>query len=91
MREVEGESAKVKTESGALLRLSQDYLETGNTLCSLEVIPQIGGKVMIVKGRHRGEEGTLVEVNFDKYYGTVKRGNGNTVDLDYADFCKLST
>ena len=73
-------------ESGDLLKLDQDQLET--------VIPNIDSRVKVVNGAYRGEEATLLSVNMDKYNAEVKVETGprvgNTISIDYEDICKIA-
>ena len=75
-------------ESGDLLQLDQDDLET--------VIPAVGGRVRLVNGRGRGEEGVLAALDEANFCVSVRvEGDGplagTTLErVDYEDVCKLS-
>lgn len=70
-------------ESKETLLLDQEHIET--------VIPSIGGKVLIVNGEHRGNEGILENLNVDSFTGTIKLKNGDSFDILYEHFCKIQT
>src|SRR5690242_2731593 len=75
-------------DSGDRLKIDQDELET--------VIPQIGGTVKIVNGEYRGEVGTLLAVDQDKFAARVKitsegEHKGRETWEEYEDICKLQT
>ena len=46
-------------DSSDKIRVDQDQCET--------VIPQVGGRVVLVNGRGRGQEGTVQSIHEDKY------------------------
>ena len=72
-------------QSGDIIRVDQEQLET--------VLPQLGGPVLIVNGACRGEEGTLLALDTDKYKAKVQvqkgTSQGQTVWADYEDICKI--
>jgi DNA/RNA-binding protein KIN17 len=73
---------QVLDDSGDILRIDQDELET--------VIPKvIGEAVMIVNGEGRGKEGVLVSLNSEKYYGSIKVGGEVIERVDFEFFSKL--
>ncbi|CAM9867424.1 unnamed protein product [Scytosiphon promiscuus] len=73
-------------ESGDRLRVDQDDLET--------VIPAVGGEVLVVNGRCRGERGTLLSLDTDAFAASVRITSdgpnlGTVLDkVEYEDFCK---
>lgn len=68
---------------GKKLKLDQEHLET--------VIPSEGREILVVNGEYRGEVGTLVKINVEKFCATVKLlETGEKVDLPYEHFSKLS-
>jgi DNA/RNA-binding protein KIN17 len=74
-------------EAGKLVKLDQEDLET--------VIPQVGGKVRIVNGTHRGAEGQLLSINVDQFSTSIKiqggMHGGRVVEgIEYEDVCKLA-
>ena len=70
--------------SGDILRLDQQEMET--------VIPNIGGKVMVVNGAYRGQVGQLVALHVETFKAEVKieRGpnTGQTEMFEYEDISK---
>ena len=73
--------------SGQLLMLDQDELET--------VIPQVGGKVLVVNGAYRGAEGQLLSINVEEFSTSLRLTTGlhggRVVDgIEYEDVCKLA-
>ena len=78
--------------SGDLIKLDQDHLET--------VIPQPGGRVRLVNGKHRGHCGTLFAIDEARFCARVRLddergggedgGDGPLLELEYEDVCKLS-
>ena len=70
-------------DGGDVLRIDQDDLET--------VIPkQAGKKVRILKGPHRGERATVLELNPKKERGTLELKDGTVLGkVRYDDFSKL--
>lgn len=73
-------------ETGDVLKIDQAYLET--------VIPALGKYVLIVNGRYRGQKGTLLSLDENKFCVSVeiKEGefHGRIVDkLPYEDISKL--
>lgn len=68
------------------LKLDQNHVET--------VIPNIGGKVLIVNGMHVGREAELVKLDQDNFCVDVKLKNGpasgkTITRLSFEDVCKL--
>jgi len=74
-------------DSGDILKIDQSQLET--------VIPALGGRVKVVNGAYRGEEGTLLILNTDKYKAQLRLETGNrtssSIYCDYEDICKIDT
>ena len=73
-------------DSGDILRLDQEHCET--------VIPNVGGKVLIVNGAYRGQTATLQAVDFDQFTATLcissaGASHGRVCQLPYEDFSKL--
>ena len=72
-------------ESGDVLKLDQEQLET--------VIPNIGGRVLVVNGAYRGESATLSSVNVEEFNAQIKLETGShmglVVAVDYADISKI--
>jgi len=68
-------------DSGDVLRLDETHLET--------VIPNVGGRVRIVKGVHRGEEGVLKAVHLEQFCATVETAAGVREGMQYEQVCKL--
>eukprot|EP00668_Euglena_longa_P011993 GGOE01014416.1.p1 GENE.GGOE01014416.1~~GGOE01014416.1.p1 ORF type:complete len:469 (-),score=162.75 GGOE01014416.1:162-1403(-) len=81
--------AKVKMlDTDGSLKVDQEELET--------VVPQLGGKVLLVNGAYRGEVGTLQAVNTEKFAADVLITQGTKRGLlvqgvEYEDFSKLHT
>lgn len=80
-------AAKVQLlDSKTALKLDQEYLET--------VIPQAGGRVLIVNGRHRGLRGRLESLDIDRFCAQImlREGpnRGDVVTLPYEHFSKLA-
>jgi len=73
-------------ESGDLIKIDQAELET--------VIPQPGGQVRIVNGAYRGQLGSLVSVNTEKYSANIKIESGahlgTIIEIPYEDICKIT-
>jgi DNA/RNA-binding protein KIN17 len=57
-------------DSNDVLKLDQKHVET--------VIPQIGRKVLVVKGQYRGSEATLLDVNYDDFNVKIRIESGPT-------------
>lgn len=57
------------------------------------VLPQPGGRVLVVNGRYRGAKGVLEGVDTDKFQAQVRLAGGphegKEVWLEYEDVCKL--
>jgi hypothetical protein len=74
-------------DTGHKLKIDQADLET--------VIPNKGGRVLIVNGAYRGEQGVLVDVLVDQFKAVVRVDSGpyrgNTLDKPYEDICKLAS
>jgi ribosomal protein S4E len=61
--------------------LTEDDVET--------VIPYVGGKVIVVSGKHIGCTGKIVEINKDKYRAYVDLdAENNEVKFDFEDICE---
>ena len=59
------------------------------------VIPKVGGRVRLLQGPQRGQDGEVRKINEDQFSVTVelllpKGGGGQTVQLPYEDLCKLA-
>eukprot|EP00903_Cladosiphon_okamuranus_P006907 g6722.t1 len=73
-------------DSGDRLRVDQDDLET--------VIPAVGGELLIVNGRCRGERATLLSLDTDAFAASVRVTSdgpdfGTVLDkVEYEDVCK---
>lgn len=68
------------------LKLDQNHVET--------VIPNIGGRVMVVNGMHVGREAELIKLDQDNFCVDVKLKNGPAIGkiitrLPFEDVCKL--
>jgi DNA/RNA-binding protein KIN17 len=72
-------------ESGAVLQLDQDDLET--------VLPKPGGTIVFVRGTERGKRGTVVGIDEESFSLAVRLdGTPQIVDrVEYEDVCKLSS
>ena len=73
--------------NGKLLKLDQDELET--------VIPQVGGRVLVVNGTYRGAEAKLVAINVEQFSTSLQvlsgMHAGRTIEgVEYEDVCKLA-
>ena len=58
-------------------------------------LTQVGGKVLIVNGSHRGAEGQLLSINVDAFSTSIKiqggMHGGRVVEgIEYEDVCKLA-
>lgn len=69
-------------ETGHVLKLDQEHLET--------VIPSCGGQVLVVAGKHKGSVGVLIELVEEKFAARCKLEDGSTRALSYEHVCKLS-
>ena len=76
-------------ESGDLLRLGEDDLET--------VIPAVGGRVRVLNGRGRGAAATLIAIDEARFCVQVeveaghRLAHGTVLErLEYEDVCKLA-
>lgn len=70
-------------DSGDVIRVAMQQLET--------VLPQPGGRVLVVQGKaRRGEKGTLERINTERFNATVKFSDGFTADFPYEDICKYA-
>ena len=70
-----------------LIKLDQDELET--------VIPQVGGRVLVVNGAYRGAEAKLVAINVEQFSTSLQvlsgAHAGRTIEgIEYEDVCKLA-
>lgn len=74
-------------ETGHKLKVDQNDLET--------VIPNKGGRVIIVNGAYRGDEAILVDVNIEQFKTSVRIDagpyRGNVVEKPYEDISKMAT
>lgn len=67
---------------------------TGRSGCLLQVIPAVGGEVLIVNGRCRGERATLLSLDTDAFAASVRvtsdgPDSGTVLDkVEYEDICK---
>ena len=73
--------------NGKLLKLDQDELET--------VIPQVGGRVLVVNGAYRGAEAKLLAINVEQFSTSLQvltgAHAGRTIEgVEYEDVCKLA-
>lgn len=67
------------------LKLDQNHVET--------VIPNVGGKVMVVNGMHAGREAELIKLNQDNFCVDIKLKSGPAIGkiitrLPFEDVCK---
>jgi len=74
-------------DSGDLLRLDQDNLET--------VLPAIGGAVKVLNGAHRGHSAVLKAIDIDHFCATICLTSGphtgTTIKgVDYGDIAKAT-
>jgi len=73
--------------SGDVVRVDQAQLET--------VLPQPGGRVLVVNGLYRGCTATLQAIDTDKFQAQVRLldgpSRGKDVWQEYEDVCKLVT
>ncbi|KAL7553111.1 hypothetical protein ACHAWF_016369, partial [Thalassiosira exigua] len=78
------ESGPAAGDGGDMLRIDQDDLET--------VVPrEVGGKVRILGGRHRGRKARVESLDKERYRARLRLGDGEgTVELDYEDFSKMA-
>jgi len=75
-------------ESADIIKIDQTYCET--------VIPGVGGRVRIVNGGYRGEQGELVKLNVEQFSATLRIVHGPYNDkiidnVPYEDFSKLDS
>lgn len=68
-------------DSDTLLELDQDDLET--------VIPKPGGRVLLLRGAHRGKKATVTNINFDSYSVDLELANSGQ-DLTAIDYEAVS-
>ena len=79
------ESNRKANDGGDILRLDQDDLET--------VIPkELGEKVRILVGKHRGKKARLLSLNKEDYEAELRLTDDDrvVVTLNYEDFSKLA-
>jgi DNA/RNA-binding protein KIN17 len=74
-------------DSGDVLRLDQDYLET--------VLPALGGTVKVLNGAYRGQTASLKAIDVDNYCATITISSGmhmgtTITGVDYADIAKYA-
>ena len=70
------------SDSGDVLRVDQAQLET--------VLPAVGGQIMVVVGKHRGQRGVMQGVHADDFQAEVELKDGTKLLLEYEDVCKLA-
>ena len=70
----------VVTNSGAKIKLDQNHLET--------VIPAKGRKVVILKGKLKGEVATLHDLNIDEFKADLITMFDEKITLPYENFSK---
>jgi hypothetical protein len=75
-----GYVGRVQLASGDVLRLDCADLET--------VIPAVGGGVLVLRGAHRGAQGTLAALHVDRFCADVQLGALLLRGLEYTDFSK---
>ena len=68
-------------DGSAKVKVDQDDLET--------VIPNVGRKVMILWGKHAGEEADLVTINTKQFQAELRLGSGKLKSLPYEQFSKV--
>lgn len=73
---------EIQDESQDAIRVTAALLET--------VIPSIGGRVAVVQGSHRGQEGTLLALRTEEYAADVRLASGAVVTLPYESICKMN-
>ena len=78
------ESSRKANDGGDILRLDQDDLET--------VIPkELGEKVRILVGKHRGKKARVLSLNKMDYQAELRLSDDDrVVTLNYEDFSKLA-
>lgn len=65
---IEGRVGEIEMlESGDIIRVDETELET--------VIPKPGGRVLIVRGRYKGKEAELLEIDTDKFMARIRLGH----------------
>jgi len=70
-------------EGGALIRLEQEMLET--------VIPNMGKRVRLVKGTHKGSLATMRGVDVERFCVSIELEDGTEMDgVGYDEVCKLA-
>lgn len=71
-------------DSSAVLEVDQDDLET--------VIPKPGGKVILLRGKHRGCFAVVKSINIERFSITVSLENSNEVlhDIDYENASRIA-
>lgn len=71
-------------QSGDVLRLDQDFLET--------VLPALEGRVLVLNGAHRGERATLKAIDVDKFCATIQLSSSGELvkGIAYEDIAKLA-
>ena len=76
----------VALDAGHRARVDQAELET--------VLPAVGGAVLVLRGRHRGREATLLGLETEKFKARVRveglggGAGGEVLELDYEDVSK---
>lgn len=78
-------TAEIRLDSGTVLKIDQDDLET--------VLPALGANVVIVNGAYRGETATLKSIDKENFCANVSilagPARGRIVSKAYEDICKL--
>jgi len=70
----------IVTNTGAKIKLDEKHLET--------VIPAIGRNVVILKGRHKGEEAVLAKLKVEDFSADLELKDGSKKTLPYEHFSK---
>lgn len=71
-------------DGGQVIECAQEDLET--------VVPKVGKTVLILNGKYRGMEATLVKSNEDKFYATLELKEDGAIlkKVDFDDFSKAA-
>lgn len=75
---------EVSTTDGSLVQVHQSQLET--------VIPQPGGRVMLLNGPLQGTAAELLSIDVDKFQALVRvadKGTPKKLSFEYEDICKI--
>lgn len=71
-------------DSGDIIRVDQAELET--------VIPQPGGRIMVVRGKYKGQTGVLISIDEANYKAKIRvHGSDVVCDMEYDDFSRMSS